>query len=117
MDPNAGFLHSSGRNKPALALDLCEEFRAPLADSVVITAFNNDELKKRDFSDVTGSTRLRDSGRKALIAAYERRVTTEFSHPVFGYKVTWRRAMEIQARLVLGVIDGTQPGYRGVLTR
>lgn len=117
LDPHAGFLHSSERNKPALALDLAEEFRAPIADSVVIGAFNNGELKARDFSEVTGNTRLREHGRAALIAAYERRVTTKFTHPLFGYQVTWRRAMEIQGRLVLGVLDGTQPRYRGVMIR
>lgn len=117
LDPHAGFLHSSGRNKPALALDLCEEFRAPVADSVVIGAFNNGELKASSFSTVTGSARLRDGARSALVAAYERRVGTEFRHPVFGYQVTWRRAMEIQARLVLGVLDGTQSDYRGVVIR
>lgn len=117
LDPHAGFLHSSERNKPALALDLCEEFRAPIADSVVIGAFNNGELKAHSFSHVTGSSRLRDAGRIALIGAYERRVSTQFRHPTFGYQVTWRRAMEIQARVVLGVIDGTQPTYKGVTTR
>lgn len=117
LDPHAGFLHSSERNKPALALDLCEEFRAPVADSVVIGAFNNSELKAASFSHVTGSARRRDRGRAALISAYERRVTTEFVHPLFGYRVTWRRAMEIQARLVLGVLDGTQPNYKGIPTR
>ena len=117
LDPHAGFLHSSGRNKPALALDLSEEFRAPVADAVVIAAFNNGEVKVRDFTSVTGSTRLRDDGRAALIRAYERRVMTEFRHPLFGYQVTWRRAMEIQARLVLGVIDGTQGSYKGIATR
>lgn len=117
LDPHAGFLHSSGRNKPALALDLPEEFRAPVADAVVIAAFNNGEVKVRDFTSVTGSTRLRDDGRAALIHAYERRVMTGFRHPLFGYQVTWRRAMEIQARLVLGVIDGTQGSYKGIATR
>lgn len=117
LDPNAGFLHSSGRNKPALALDLVEEFRAPIADSVVVNAFNNGELRTRDFSTALGTTRLGERGRKALIAGYERRVTGKFRHPVFGYDVTWRRAMEIQARLVLGVIDGTQPRYQGIKIR
>ena len=117
LDPHAGFLHSSERNKPALALDLCEEFRAPIADSVVIAAFNNRELRSTSFSHVTGTSRLRDNARAPLIASYERRVTTQFQHPLFGYRVTWRRAMEIQARLVLGVIDGTQPAYRGIPTR
>jgi len=117
LDPHAGFLHSSGRNKPALALDLCEEMRGPVADAVVVAAFNNGELKAADFSSVTGSTRLRDNGRTALIRAYERRVMTTFRHPVFGYQVTWRRAMEIQARLILGVIDGTQNSYKGITIR
>jgi len=117
LDPHAGFLHSSDRNKPALALDLCEEFRAPIADAVVIAALNNGELKANSFSGITGSTRLLDKGRAALIAAYERRVTTQFRHPLFGYRVTWRRAMEIQARLVLGVLDGTQADYKGIPTR
>ena len=117
LDPHAGFLHSSGRNKPALALDLCEEFRAPIADSVVLGAFNNGELRVTDFATVTGSTQLRPSGRSALIAAYERRISTTFQHPTFRYTVTWRRAMEIQARLILGVLDGTQPSYKGIAIR
>lgn len=58
LDPHAGFLHSSGRNKPALALDLVEEFRAPVADSVVINAFNNGEIRTRDFTTALGTTRL-----------------------------------------------------------
>jgi CRISPR-associated protein Cas1 len=117
LDPHAGFLHSPERNKPALALDLCEEFRAPVADSVVLGAFNNGELSAKDFSGVLGAVNLRDKGRKQLIAAYERRVGQEFKHPTFGYSVTWRRAMEIQARMVLGVVDGTQPSYKAIRIR
>lgn len=117
LDPHQGFLHSSGRNKPALALDLAEEFRAAIADSTVVGAFNNGELTRSDFSSSLGSTVLRDGGRKALIAAYERRVTSRFRHPTFGYEVTWRRAMEVQARLVLGVLDGSMPRYIGIRTR
>lgn len=117
LDPHAGFLHSSGRNKPALALDLAEEFRAPLADSSVIRAFNNGELNESDFDDRLGAVSLTERGRKRLISAYEQRVASVFTHPTFEYKVTWRRAIEIQARLVLGVLDGTQDSYVGVRTR
>lgn len=117
LDPHAGFIHSSNRNKPALALDLMEEFRAPVADSVVINAINNGEVKPDDFDDRLGSVRLKDRARKALIAGYERRVQTEFKHPLFGYQVSWRRAMEVQARQVLGYLDGSQPRYVGVRVR
>ncbi|WP_129360307.1 CRISPR-associated endonuclease Cas1 [Rothia uropygioeca] len=117
LDPHAGFLHSGGRNKPALALDLMEEFRAPIADSAVFRAFNNGELRQKSFNSALGSARLTDQGRKAIIRSVEQRVSTEFRHPIFGYSVSWRRAIEIQARLVLGVIDGTQSSYRGIVTR
>jgi len=117
LDPHAGFVHSSGRNKPALALDLMEQFRPIVADSVVIGAINNGELTESMFTHVLGDARLRDNGRRALVAAYERRVTSEFKHPVFGYRVTWRRAMEVQARMVLGVLDGSQASYVGVRVR
>ncbi|WP_027013653.1 CRISPR-associated endonuclease Cas4/Cas1 [Corynebacterium freiburgense] len=117
LDPHAGFLHSSNRNKPALALDLMEEFRAPIADSVVITLINRHQLSKRSFSRIGNVLRLSEDGRKAVISAFEKRINTEFRHPVFEYSVTWRRAIEVQARLVLGVIDGTQKVYRGVKIR
>lgn len=117
LDPHAGFLHSSQRNKPALALDLMEELRPVIADSVTLGVFNNGELKSRDFSDVLGTVNLREEARKKLVAAYERRITSTFRHPLFGYSVTWRRAIEIQARLILGVIDGTQPRYKGIRVR
>lgn len=69
------------------------------------------------FTDVLGTTRLRDRARRTLIAAYERRAQTRFRHPVFGYEVSWRRAMEVQARMVLGVIDGSQSRYIGIHVR
>ncbi len=117
LDPHAGFLHSSTRNKPALALDLMEEFLAPIAESVVVRAINNGELPTASFSDILGSFRLTERGRKTLIAGFEHRIQTEFRHPVFGYPTTWRRAIEIQARMVLGYIDGSQDRYIGITTR
>lgn len=117
LDPHAGFLHSSGRNKPALALDLMEEFRASVADSAVVTCINRGMLTEKSFSSVTGTPRLTPDGRKALIGAFERRMGTEITHPIFGYKATWRRVLEIQARLVLGCLDGSQDRYRAVKTR
>ncbi|QAU51456.1 CRISPR-associated protein Cas4/endonuclease Cas1 fusion [Corynebacterium pelargi] len=117
LDPHAGFLHSSGRNKPALALDLMEEFRASIGDSVVVSCINRRMLTKKHFSTVSGTPRLTPEGRKVLVAAFERRMSTQITHPTFGYAATWRRVLEIQARLILGCIDGTQPKYRAVRTR
>ena len=117
LDPHAGFLHSSNRNKPALALDLMEEMRAPIVDSAVQTAINCQLVRPDDFDATFGTIRMRQRARKALIQAYENRLTTEFTHPLFGYKVTWRRALEVQARQVLGVLEGSLERYKGVRVR
>ena len=117
LDPHAGFLHSSNRNKPALALDLMEEFRAPIADSVVQTVINNGEVSPEGFVEIMSTVRMKNETRKALIAAYERRMSTQIKHPVFGYSASWRRVVEIQARQVLGVLDGSQARYQGVRVR
>lgn len=117
LDPAAGFLHSSSRNKPALALDLLEEFRAPIADSAVIGAINNGSLVPTMFTSSLGDCRLKESGRKALVVAYERRAQTVGKHPIFGYQVSWRRAIEVQARLILGFLEGSRARYQGIRTR
>lgn len=117
LDPAGGILHTAGHNKPALALDLMEEFRPVVADSAVLWAINNGELHATDFRSDFGAVRMTERGRKALIATYERRATSEFVHPVFGYRVSWRRAMEVQARMFMSVVSGERDDYHPVRVR
>ena len=112
LDPHAGFLHSSNRNKPALALDLMEEFRAPIADSVVQTIVNNGTVEPCDFAKEANSIRLKDPARKALIAAYERRMDTQIKHPIFGYPASWRRISKYRRGRFLVLLMGHRLGTR-----
>ncbi|MDW8278968.1 MAG: type I-D CRISPR-associated endonuclease Cas1d [Anaerolineales bacterium] len=111
LDPYIGFLHSAQYGKPALALDLMEEFRAPVADSVVITLVNNRILKGEDFISEMGSFRLKDGARRTFLEKYEERMNTEITHPVFKYRATYRRCIELQARLLAKTIDGELETY------
>lgn len=111
LDPQVGFLHQPRFGRPSLALDLAEEFRPLLADSTVLMVINNGELRPNDFIRRGPTVGLRDSGRKRLILAYERRVAIELAHPVFGYKVSYRRAIELQARMLAAVVDGQHDRY------
>jgi CRISPR-associated protein Cas1 len=109
FDPYRGFYHQPRYGRPALALDLMEPFRPLLADSVVMLAINNGEVRISDFIQAAGSTALKADGRKRFIAAFERRLEQEITHPVFGYRISYRRLLEVQARLLgrhlLGEID------------
>lgn len=117
LDPYVGLYHRPGFGRPALALDLAEEFRPLIGDSTVMTAINNGELTPDDFVRRAGGVALTDRGRRKTIAAYERRMTTELRHPLFRYRATYRRCLEIQARLLAAVLVGDVPTYRPLTTR
>ncbi|MGE3875631.1 MAG: CRISPR-associated endonuclease Cas1 [Parvibaculaceae bacterium] len=115
FDPYLGFYHRPRFGRPALALDMMEPFRPILADSTVIQVINNGEVKPDGFIAAAGSVSLKPQARRAFIAAYERRLDQEVTHPLFGYRVSMRRLLEVQARLLarylLGEIDD-YPHYR-----
>lgn len=100
LDPYVGYLHEAIRGQPALVLDLMEEFRALVADNLVLSVINKREIQHQDFTESLGAYRLSEAGRKAFLQAFERKMTDEFKHPVFDYRCTYRRAIELQARLL-----------------
>jgi len=110
-------LRSGGNLSPALALDLAEEFRPLIADSTVIQVVNNGEVSRSDFTRRAGGCQLERAGRRAVIGAYERRMSHEIKHPVFGYRVSYRRALEVQTRLLAAHLTGEIPEYTPFTTR
>jgi CRISPR-associated protein Cas1 len=117
FDPYLGFYHQPRYGRPALALDLMEEFRPLIADSVVLTAVNNEEIKAKDFIATLGAVALTASGRSRFIEVYERRMSQEIVHPVFGYTISYRRTLEVQARLLGRYLAGEIPEYPSFTTR
>ncbi len=117
FDPFMGFFHQLRFGRPALALDLMEEFRPLVADSAVITAINTRMVTADDFVRTGNAVGLSKKGRAGLIRAYEQRMDTLVTHPVFGYRVSYRRVLEIQARLLARVVSGETGRYVGFETR
>jgi CRISPR-associated protein Cas1 len=116
-DPYVGLFHRPRFGRPALALDLAEEFRSLLADSVVLTLINNREIGASDFMVRAGAVSLTEEGRRKVLRAWERRMTTGVKHPMFGYEVKYRRAIELQARILAAVLTGELPSYEPLVTR
>lgn len=117
FDPYLGFYHQPRYGRPALALDLMEEFRPLVADSVAVALINNGEVRHSDFVSRAGGVALTDTGRKRVLDAYERRLDTLVTHPRFGYAVSYRRIFEVQARLLARVLTGEIPFYPPFCTR
>lgn len=117
FDPYVGLYHRPRFGRPALALDLAEEFRPLLADSTVLSLVNRREIAASDFVVRAGAVTLTADGRKTVIRAWERRMTTEVRHPTFGYEVSYRRAVELQARLLAARLLGEVPSYEPLVTR
>jgi len=117
LDAYRGFYHQPRYGRPALALDLMESFRPLIADSSVIQAINNGEVRPSDFISVAGSVNLAPEGRKRFIATFERRLAREVTHPLFGYRVSYRRLLEVQARLLARWLLGDIDDYPDFRTR
>lgn len=117
FDPYRGYYHQPRYGRPALALDMMEPFRPLVADSSVIQAINNGEVRPSDFVSVAGSVNLTNDGRKRFIGTFERRLAQEITHPIFGYKVSYRRLLELEARLLGRYLLGDIPDYPGFRTR
>lgn len=100
LDPYIGYLHEVSRGQPAMVLDLMEEFRPLVADSLVLSVLNKREIQPDDFTESLGAYRLSDDGRKRFLQGFERKMNDEFKHPIFEYRCTYRRAIELQARLL-----------------
>ena len=117
FDPYMGFYHQMRHGRPGLALDLMEPFRPLIADSAVLSAINTRMVTKRDFIRAGGAVALSASGRKGFFRAYELRMDTLVTHPLFDYRVSYRRLLEIQARLLARVIEGEIASYPVFVTR
>ena len=117
FDPFRGLFHQPRYGRPALSLDLMEPFRPLIADSVVLQVINNGEVRPTDFRTAAGAVALTPDGRRRFITAFERRLSHEIEHPLFGYRVSYRRLMEMQARLFGRFLLGEIPAYPNFTTR
>lgn len=117
FDPFLGFFHQSRYGRPSLALDLMEEFRPLVADSVVLQVVNSGIIGPDDFIRSSLGVAIKPPARRKLIQAYERRMDQLVTHPVFDYRISYRRVLEVQARLLGRFLLGEIPNYPSFLTR
>jgi CRISPR-associated protein Cas1 len=117
LEPSIGAFHVSRPGRPALALDLMEPFRPLVADSVAITAINRGELQPGHFLRTAAGAMFTDDGRKAFFGVYGRRMDEEVTHPVFGYRLSYRRMIMLHARMVAAWINDEIPSLAFLTTR
>lgn len=117
FDPYIGFYHQPRFGRPALALDLMEEFRPLIAESAVLTALNNRMITPGHFVKAGEAVNLTTHGRKAFFQAYEQRMNSLVTHPVFDYKASYRRVLELQARMLARYLTGEISDYVPMMTR
>ena len=111
FDPYIGYLHASRYGKPALALDLMEEFRPVIVDSVVLGLLNNHQLSQDDFRQELNACLMHEHTRRLFLQRFEERMQEMIKHPVFGYHASYRRCIELQARLLGKYLIGEIPAY------
>lgn len=111
LETHVGFLHQPRPGRPALALDLMEEMRPVIADSVVLNAINNGVVTPDDFVEHPTGVAIADAARSRFITVFERRMDELATHPVFGSRLSYRRILEVQARMLARHLTGEVAAY------
>lgn len=118
LDPYVGYLHVDRPGRESLALDLMEEFRAPLVDRFALKLINRRQVHESDFkAEVGGAVILRDEPRKRLIGLWQERKKAEITHPFLDEKVRIGLLPYLQAQLFARYIRGELDGYPAFLWR
>lgn len=119
LDPYCGFYHTERPGRPALVLDLMEEFRPLIADSVVLTILNKRILKPEDFhsGQEDRPVILAHDGYKKVLKVFGERLRTPVTIPRLGHRTTYHRLLEIQARILANAIEGRNAGYEPFRSR
>ena len=118
LDPYEGFFHADKYGRPALALDLVEEFRAIIADSVVLTLINNRRIKEKDFEPGRDAgIYLKRRGMKIFLQHYTHRLLTPHYHPLADRSLSYQKIFEVQARQIRKSIEAGQPDYKSITVR
>jgi CRISPR-associated protein Cas1 len=131
LDPYQGFYHADKYGRPALALDLLEEFRGPVADSVALTLINKRMLGTDDFVSGTGEPAgasddpagraagvyLKRDALKVYLREFSERLEATITHPLAGRPMTYRKCLELQARQAAKTITGEAPRYMPLRVR
>lgn len=114
LDPYLGYFHSETYNRPALALDLVEEFRAPVVDSLVLWVVTRGILRPTDFQpdEPSGGVVLTDSGLREFLARFSDKLESEVLVRALGRRLTYRKLFDWQARGLARVITGELETYR-----
>lgn len=112
LDPQFGYLHCLRPGRPALALDLMEEFRSYFADRLVLTLINRRQIQPDHFETRPGdSVLLTAEGRKIVLTAYKERKQEEVAHPLLQTKMPFGLVTHLQARLLARHLRGDLPTY------
>lgn len=118
LDPDIGFLHSDRWGRPSLALDLMEEWRPVIVDSVVLRMIATEQVQPEDFTyDPVTGCRMTDKARKALLESYERRMLTKVSSGDAGVREAYRRLLVGQARRLAEHLEFPEAPYASYLWR
>jgi CRISPR-associated protein Cas1 len=114
LDPYLGFFHSEKYGRPALALDLIEEFRAPIVDSLVLMLLNCNMIHTKNFSQssTSGEVRLNDKGMHIFLEKFSQKLDKPLKTREIGRAISYRKHFEVQARKLAHLIDGTDTQYK-----
>jgi CRISPR-associated protein Cas1 len=112
LDPFIGYLHGVRAGKPALALDLMEEFRPLYVDRLVLTLFNRGQVSPRHTETLPGgAVQLTDDGRRMFLKEWSTARERTWHHAGLARDIPAALLPLVQARLLARHLRGDSESY------
>jgi len=118
LDPYVGFLHADRPGRVSLGLDMMEELRPILADRLVLTLINRQQVKPGGFTNAAnGAVTMDESTRREVLQTWQKRKQEELRHPFFDESVSWGLVPHLQSLLLARHVRGDLDAYPAFVAR
>jgi CRISPR-associated protein Cas1 len=97
---------------------MMEELRPALADRMVLTLINRQQVKAAGFTTAeNGAVQMSDATRRGVLEAWQTRKQEQLRHPFFDESVSWGLIPHLQSLLLARRLRGDLDAYPAFVAR
>ena len=96
LTPLVSFLHQPGERRFPLSLDIAEIFKPVIADRLIFSILNKNQINDSDFQEELNYLYLKENARKIILQEYDNRLGTTIKHRDLGKEVSYRYLIRLE---------------------
>ncbi len=114
LDPTISYLHEPGTRRFSLCLDLSEVFKPLLADRLIFSLLNRNQITEDSFTEELNGLHLKKSASQTIVQELDTRLKTTINHPDLGRQVSYQHLIRLECYKLIKHLYGEKQysGFR-----